>query len=132
MTTNPPLDLLLIQTWIDALESGNYPQTRGRLRDNKGHCCLGLLCEVSGIGTWVPNGKGSPPAGRDPGFSYRVHESDPNPPSYRPSYEVLRRTGLDPADVTKLIAFNDDAGMSFPEIAQRLRAYYRREHGLTV
>lgn len=38
----------LKQKWIDALESGNYQQCRGRLHDGKGYCCLGVLCVVAG------------------------------------------------------------------------------------
>jgi hypothetical protein len=34
--------------WLEALESGDYKQTKGRLFDGKGYCCLGLLCAVTG------------------------------------------------------------------------------------
>lgn len=33
--------------WIAALRSGKYTQTRQVLRDAKGFCCLGVLCEIS-------------------------------------------------------------------------------------
>ena len=33
--------------WVQALRSGKYPQTTGRLHDNKGFCCLGVLCDVA-------------------------------------------------------------------------------------
>ena len=32
--------------WLEALRSGNYEQTEGRLRDHKGHCCIGVLACV--------------------------------------------------------------------------------------
>lgn len=32
--------------WIGDLESGKYPQTVGSLKDDKGYCCLGVLCEI--------------------------------------------------------------------------------------
>ncbi len=36
--------------WIEALESGNYVQGRGLLHTSKGgHCCLGVLCELTGV-----------------------------------------------------------------------------------
>jgi len=35
------------QRWIDALRSGEYPQTMGKLRDEGGYCCLGVLCELA-------------------------------------------------------------------------------------
>lgn len=31
--------------WIAALRSGKYKQTRGRLQDGDGFCCLGVLCD---------------------------------------------------------------------------------------
>lgn len=35
--------------WADALESGEFKQTQGRLYDpGEGYCCLGVLCEVVG------------------------------------------------------------------------------------
>ena len=35
-------------TWIDALNSGDYPQASGCLRDSSGFCCLGVLEAVEG------------------------------------------------------------------------------------
>lgn len=32
--------------WLAALRSGEYRQTRKRLHDDIGYCCLGVLCEV--------------------------------------------------------------------------------------
>jgi hypothetical protein len=34
------------QRWLDALRSGQYKQTVGRLKDSEGYCCLGVLCDV--------------------------------------------------------------------------------------
>ena len=42
--------------WTDALVSKDYEQTSGRLRDDNGFCCLGVLCDVArkeGLGDWV-------------------------------------------------------------------------------
>ena len=39
--------------WADALESGEYSQTRNVLRDENGYCCLGVLCDVSKLGEWI-------------------------------------------------------------------------------
>jgi hypothetical protein len=36
--------------WRDALLK--YPQTNGRLRKADGFCCLGVACDVSGLGEW--------------------------------------------------------------------------------
>lgn len=38
-------------TWLRALRSGEYKQTRGKLKDlSGGYCCLGVACEVIGDG----------------------------------------------------------------------------------
>lgn len=33
--------------WLAELESGTRTQTFGHLQDEKGHCCLGVFCEVA-------------------------------------------------------------------------------------
>jgi len=40
--------------WLTALRSGEYLQGEGRLfnsQDNS-YCCLGVLCDISGVGDW--------------------------------------------------------------------------------
>lgn len=32
--------------WVAALRSGEYSQTKRRLHDENGFCCLGVLCDV--------------------------------------------------------------------------------------
>jgi hypothetical protein len=34
------------EKWVAALRSGDYAQTQNHLRDSKGFCCLGVLCEL--------------------------------------------------------------------------------------
>lgn len=33
--------------WIEALHSGEYEQTTGKLHTNEGFCCLGVLCDLA-------------------------------------------------------------------------------------
>ncbi len=33
--------------WVKALRSGSYEQTKRRLRDSHGYCCLGVLCDLA-------------------------------------------------------------------------------------
>lgn len=46
-------------TWISRLQSGQFCQAKGHLRiwnpqlDRHEYCCLGLLCEQSGLAEWV-------------------------------------------------------------------------------
>lgn len=37
---------------VAALESGKYKQTYGKLKDRYGYCCLGVACEISGLGNF--------------------------------------------------------------------------------
>lgn len=40
------------QKWVDALRSGKYRQARNFLRSDDSFCCLGVACEISGLGAW--------------------------------------------------------------------------------
>ena len=43
------LDEQLVRKWIDALRSGDYPQTKYRMRNFQGFCCLGVLCDIADV-----------------------------------------------------------------------------------
>lgn len=38
--------------WIVALRSGKYRQGLRQLRMNGAYCCLGVACDISGLGEW--------------------------------------------------------------------------------
>jgi len=40
----------IAEKWVKALRSGKYKQTKHSLKDDNGYCCLGVLCEISGMG----------------------------------------------------------------------------------
>jgi hypothetical protein len=41
--------------WVEALRSGEYEQGVEVLRNRRGqYCCLGVLCDISGRGDWLP------------------------------------------------------------------------------
>jgi hypothetical protein len=42
----------IAEKWVAALRSGLYHQTKDRLSDDQGFCCLGVLCDLSGTGRW--------------------------------------------------------------------------------
>ena len=44
--------LELRKNWVKALRSGDYQQTKGWLNTEQGWCCLGVLCDISGLGGW--------------------------------------------------------------------------------
>ena len=35
--------------WLDALESGKFPQGKNKLISDDGYCCLGVACEILGF-----------------------------------------------------------------------------------
>jgi len=41
------------QKWVDALKSGKYEQGKDMLRDGDKFCCLGVACDISGLGVWT-------------------------------------------------------------------------------
>lgn len=40
---------------VKALRSGVYRQAQEKLRDGNRFCCLGVLCDITGLGIWVPD-----------------------------------------------------------------------------
>jgi len=36
-----------LKEWLKALESGTYKQGSGALKNDKGYCAMGVLCELS-------------------------------------------------------------------------------------
>lgn len=42
------------ERWVTALRSGEYRQTKEKLRDDKGFCCLGVLCDLYSKEYWKP------------------------------------------------------------------------------
>jgi hypothetical protein len=113
--------------WVAALRSGEYKQTRRKLRDNNGgHCCLGVLCDL-----FAKEG-GKPWRTRElseqgPHQSYNLLSSlsDAN----LPGAAVCVWAGLDPyqsgvqigAVKGTLFDHNDD-GCTFAEIADAIEA----------
>ena len=86
--------------WIEALRSGKYKQGRLALRTRDDHfCCLGVLCDVSGVSEWEENGQR---------YSYDGALCLPPSPL---------RNQLTPEAGHALMAMNDHSGMSFPDIA---------------
>lgn len=47
------------KAWVKALRSGDYKQGRGRLRDGKFFCCLGVACDLA-IKAGVVSERGRP------------------------------------------------------------------------
>lgn len=45
------------EQWVAALRSGKYEQGISQLKNARGqYCCLGVLCDISGLGVWEAGG----------------------------------------------------------------------------
>lgn len=101
----------LLRKWVEALESGKYRQGRSGLRADDQYCCLGVVCDLSGMGRWEPS-------------------ATPRLLAYATARD--RRGGYLPNDVREFLALQgevtlaeaNDVGESFVQIAQRIRAMY--------
>jgi hypothetical protein len=114
-----------IRRWVMALRSGKYEQTTGALRKGDAYCCLGVACEVSGVGEW----RGSTTADLLPAYGnddYRESGILPTP--------VINWLGLDDGDPmlvnperggsTRASEWNDEHGATFEEIADFIEATF--------
>lgn len=92
------------QKWLDALRSGKYEQGRGGLRVNNTFCCLGVLCDVSGIGEWMDRG------------NYHAYLDSAG----TLSYTEIRTFGISHREADTLMDMNDYQRKTFPEIADEI------------
>lgn len=96
----------VIKLWIKALRSGEYKQTTQSLRDSKGFCCLGVLCDLArkdGGDKWEKDWSG-----------YLYNDSQGDLPSSMHSFIFTPEAKISPAD---LVHMNDTFNKSFKEIA---------------
>jgi hypothetical protein len=84
--------------WLNALRSGKFKQGQGALKNSEGHCCLGVLCEITG------NSKN-----RDMQIGYPMDRAGFGEP-------VKSFCGLSVDMQSELATLNDD-GINFSEIA---------------
>ena len=109
--------------WLEALRSGRYEQTVGRLRSQDDHyCCLGVYMDIKGNGDWVKReekGDGEP---AQTNWVYvvgaEVYESSL-------SEQAMDSLGMRTyvfvdgiADMDQAIHLNDECDMSFEGIAE--------------
>jgi hypothetical protein len=122
-----------IRKWVTALRSEKYPQSDSYLRTADGYCCLGVLCDISGLGEW------SEPR-QVPGvrFSHSYLATDlwqhQGPGITLLPPEVIKWAGFDTGNPVVYYDFNgishpaagvnDSEGLSFNEIADYLERTY--------
>lgn len=106
--------------WLEALRSGKYEQSRACLRDPKGFCCLGVLCDISELGKW-----GHVISAHRYGADKRLFPflaSGSSAVIYLPG-AVTAEAGLSLPQVKHLATLNDAEGFNFPEIADYIEAH---------
>lgn len=107
----------IFEKWIKALRSGSYIKVRGALRNDVGFCALGVLCDISGVGTWEtePNSKKLQYLGQ-------IH--------YLPK-QVAEWAGMSPSEASKVSAFllvhNDNLKIGFNDLASLLEQKYKKK-----
>lgn len=101
--------------WIAALRSGKYKQAKMALRDpeNDSYCCLGVLCDISGLGEWITYELSRP--------YYQLTDHDLSskvlPDGVKEWAGMRDCYGEMPLINRTLTAENDKAGSSFEQIA---------------
>lgn len=139
----------VLRKWVDALRSGNFKQTKGRLSkiENDGSrtfCCLGVLCELAkdeiGLeetyreGLWFRGYGGEfayngcetlPPDSvedflGEPGFDWEVKLHEDV--LYEDGEEVMYEAG----DLVELAELNDEGDWTFAQIADAIESQYLR------
>lgn len=92
--------------WVEALRSGKYQQATRQLRDGDAFCCLGVACEISGLGKWSGN-------------SFPVYLGDSRflPTEVREWLGISGRLGGFGRRNRKYLADLNDDGTTFSEIA---------------
>lgn len=115
--------------WLNALRSGEYSQTKYKLQDDKGFCCLGVACDV-----FIPKDE----RGVHPTTGFLWGDL-PDFQSYSPRW--IKQVNVDFRIKTKhkwyagqdvgvndasygLTALNDYLDFTFEEIADTLEAVY--------
>lgn len=107
--------------WLAALRSGEYPQGRRQLKTTQGsYCCIGVLCDISGMGVWSPEADedcGSSYLMRDHTGTYRAWATAPAPVR---DWAVAEHGNGEEWEA--LVKLNDYDRLSFEEIATYIEA----------
>lgn len=120
----------VIEKWVAALESGDYPQARGALNikhydGNHSYCCLGVLCELAvDEGVIKPADRFGSYAYTEDGVEYMEGGVLPLPVR---KWAGLRYCNPDVAvnDERRALAdLNDSEMLTFPVIADILRSNF--------
>jgi hypothetical protein len=109
-------DMQQFKIWIEALRSGKFEQTKERLQDKDGYCCLGVACEVL-----IPEHEKVRRVGGNNYLSGALPSAQPGAPGWLKviSFDIAKHT-----DKIELAEINDTDELSFDEIADILESTY--------
>lgn len=115
----------------DVLESGKYTKGRGCLRRNNSFCCLGVACDISGLGRWEQNTRGEQ--------KYIISDSDYShmllPRAVKEYYGFPSLAGSGIIPDYSLANLNDGTCIqeySHPEIAEIIRKWAEEKYRQTL
>jgi hypothetical protein len=117
------MDAKLKADWTAALRSGDFKQINEFLQTARGHCCLGVLCEVSKVGQWRVRAAN--------GYVGFLMDGDGVEASSVITDAMAKAVGLDEKTVETLWRMNDD-GKPFAEIADWIDANIPAEHATDI
>jgi len=107
--------------WANTLFSGQYQQTTGRLRDERGtFCCLGVACHISKLGVWTESEEGGlmysvpTPPGNTETEKYQLPQAVMDWLGVSHNHVIVRDTN---GETETLLNYNDN-GWTFREIAE--------------
>lgn len=112
-----PQQITKNRKWIEALRSGKYKQTKSRLRDTFGFCCLGVACDLINSDAWHFN-----ILEKDYSFS-NTNERSVLPENIQNLYGLLFDTGISMYYINEKFHVDghlttlNDKGFTFTQIA---------------
>lgn len=115
------MDKVIAKDWANKLRSGKYPQTMYRLRDDKGLCCLGVLCDLHAIAHPEFAAKQESPL-QYGGSSHTLPEIVLEWAKMKSNYGAYSPSSYYPTSLAK----HNDMGMPFEEIADIIEKVWKK------
>jgi hypothetical protein len=123
----PKMNPELKTKWLEALRSGNYAQTKETLKDKRGYCCLGVLCDAVGaecLATKVDEDHDDFDCDLDEQVSLKYHFRLNNSDYFE---DLLTEPALEYCSLHHLVqdvlAYMNDHNRTFAEIADFIEKY---------
>lgn len=126
-------NVVTLDQWCEALESGKYKQGTGSLRCDDEFCCLGVLADLMEPESWTNIGEGDGEAlwrGKYQGtlenlfpFTATIPDDCGDNCTCRPPIDETDDTNVCRVDVQTVLATKNDGGNDFKQIAAWLREH---------